>query len=233
MSRQSMRALISALGMVVTAAATSGCETPRRTVPPTEQQEILAQAQVKREQTLKQLQLISMAQLADELAAESKRGREPFNSMAYAEALKRPNQAAQLDAAVKAPDRSSLLGLLALRHIAPELYGDKGQRFRISVLVDALKQSRYFNAFGLPHAHWEEAAQALISEGEPAARELNSLLGDDRPAPVWGSEDYSEYRRYDYRVQDYAAALIFAIRKRPWVIPVDRQERLRAIAFLR
>ena len=191
-------------------------------------------AGAKREQTSQQLKSMSTTQLAMQLDADSRRGREPFNSMAFSEALSRRDiEFTKLGGALSAPDRSSLLGLLALRHIAPDVYREKGARFRVDVLVDALKNNRYFNAFGLPHVKWEEAAQALIDEGEPAERALLPLLTDERPAPVWGSEDYLEYRRYDYRVQDYAFALLSAIRKEPWAPPINRRQRLEVIERLR
>jgi hypothetical protein len=174
-----------------------------------------------------------MAQLAEQLAIDSQRGREPFNSMAFAEAVSRSGEEAKILAqSLRAPDRSSLLGLLALQRISPEAYRDKGAAFRIAVLVDTLKNGRYFNTFGLPHVHWEEAARAIVAEGEPAVAALRPLLADERPAPVWGSEDYSEYRRFDYRVQDYALALILAIHGQAMPATPDRAERLRMIRAL-
>ena len=225
------------LGFLLMVAVLSGCamspSKPSGASALKERDLVAAEAQVKREQTTQQLKSMPLMQLAKQLAADSERGREPFNSMAFSEALTRRDSAKELDRALAVSDRSSLLGLLALRRIAPELYREKDRPFRIAVFVDALKNSRYFNAFGLPHLKWEEAAQALIDEGEPAIRTLMPLLTDERPAPVWGSEDYLEYRRYDYRVQDYAFALISEIRKEPWAPPVDRQQRLRAIERLR
>jgi hypothetical protein len=194
---------------------------------------IVADAQVKRERTAQQLKAMPMAQLAEQLEADARRGREPFNSMAYSEALtRRGDDARALAQALRTPDRSSLLGLLALRRISPDAYRDKGAAFRLGVLIDALKNSQYFNAFGLPHVKWEEAAQAIVAEGEPAIAALTPLLGDERPAPVWGSEDYVEYRRFDYRVQDYALALISAIRKQPLPALMERAERLKLIERL-
>jgi hypothetical protein len=221
------------LGILAAALVTSGCATSSPAPVLTERDAVVADAQVRRERTSQQLKAMPMTQLAEQLAADSQRGREPFNSMAFAEAVSRRDVDAQaLAPLLGMPDRSSLLGLLALRHIAPQAYRDKGPRFRVSVLVDALKTSRYFNAFGLPHVHWEEAAQAIVAEGEPAIAALLPLLADERPAPVWGSEDYTEYRRYDYRVQDYALALILAIRKQALPATPDRAERLQLIRGL-
>jgi hypothetical protein len=192
-----------------------------------------AEAQLRRNQTVERLHQLGPADLAQELARDSLIGREPFNSFAFVEASRSRERAAGLNSLLVASDRSSLLTLLALRRAAPELYRAKAQSFKVSVLVDALQNARYFNTFGLPHLHWEEAAQALIEEGEVALNALKPLLVDERPAPVWGSEDYSEYRRYDFRVQDYAYSLIKSIRREPVVLPTNRQERLTLIERLR
>jgi len=228
------------LELVMIAALIPGCATsqPNDRTPAVVQQgdSVAAQAQVRRLQTTEQLKKLTVPELAKALADDSLKGREPFNSLTFSEALRRkdaPNYLQDLSDSLVARDRSSLLGLLALRRTAPELYRRKDPSFKVDVLIDALKNSRYFNAFGLPHLRWEEAAQALIDEGEAAVTELKPLLADNRPAAVWGSEDYAEYRRYDYRVQDYALALILTIRKQPSVLPVDRQERLRLMERLR
>jgi hypothetical protein len=44
----------------------------------------------------------------------------------------------------------------------------------------------------------------MIEAGKSAESALRRMLSDTRPAPVFGSKGYMEYRRYGYRVCDYA-----------------------------
>src|ERR1041384_5864122 len=74
--------------------------------------------------------------------------------------------------------------------------------------VDSQKTQQYFNTFGTPNDHWEDAAKAIIEEGRAAEEPLFAMLNDHRDAPVWGSELFMEYKRYKYRVSDYAWALL-------------------------
>lgn len=186
----------------------------------------LDDAKKKREERTQQLKAMNVPQLAAEMERESQKGLEPFNSTSFAEAVARGAGAAdELAAQIKKPDRSSLLGLVALHRINQERYRGLDQNLRVSALVDALKTSKNFNTWGLPHVKWEEAAQVLISEGQAAERQLLPLLSDERPAPVWGSEDYAEYERYKYRVRDYAWALLLAIRNQKQEIPESPAER--------
>jgi hypothetical protein len=180
-----------------------------------------------------QLAHLDIPQLAQELRADSVKQVEPFNSSAFREMVSRGQKAAtQLKEQLRQPDRSSFLGLLALRSISPALYGELGSAYRISVLVDALKTSTYFNAWGLPHLYWEDAAKAVIAEGVAAVQPLTALLEDDRAAPMWGEEEFLEYQRYKYRVKDYALALILAIQGNREPIPVDPASRDALIASI-
>ena len=195
-----------------------------------QQETVVAGAQIKREETVKQLKEMDVPQLAEQLASDSNRGLEPFNSLAFAEMVSRgENDAPALAAQLKQADHSSLLGLLALRKVSPENYRSLDANFRVTVLVDTLKTIKYFNTFGLPNVRWEDAAQAIIDEGDLATGALIPLLNDERPAPTWGSEDYTEYQTYKYRVKDYAWTLLLAIRKQQVEIPVDPAERDRLI----
>lgn len=204
---------------------------PEKTV--TLRTQVLNDAQKKRENRQKQVKAMDTVQLANELAVESAKGREPFNSIAFAETVSRgENGAIALGPLLTKPDRTSLLGLLALRQMSPERYKDLVPELRISVLVDTLKTSKYFNTWGLPHVRWEPAANALIAEGTAAERTLLPLLEDKRDAPVWGSEDFAEYQRYKYRVCDYAWAFLSEIRSAKISIPESPAERDRFIQEL-
>lgn len=178
--------------------------------------------QVKREDNQKRLKGLSVPQLAQELASDSGKGREPFNSAAYRELVSRgPAAGADLKAALTRNDRSSLLGLLALRQISPDQYRSLDPAFRASVLIDALRTAQYFNSWGIPHLYWEDAAKATIEEGQAAVPGLEALLGDKRPAPVFGSEGAAINAQYRYRVCDYAWALLNEIGHQKVEIPAD------------
>jgi len=174
--------------------------------------EVLQDAAQKRANWSAKLKSMDPAQLAAELTVESNKGREPFNSMAFAEAAHRGEATAPaLAASITNDDRSSLLTLLAVRAASRPAYDSIAPQRRVNILVDALRTSPTFNTWGLPHVKWEYAAQALAGEGELAARALEPLLSDKRPAPSWGSEDRMQYEHYKYRVCDYAWAIIAAI----------------------
>lgn len=172
------------------------------------------------------LKKMSTAQLAAALAADSRKGVESFNSMAYTEMISRGDQAAHnLAGHLSKGERSSLLGLLALRQLSMPEYNEMSSRLRVKVLVDSLRTAKKFNSWGLPHLFWEDAAKAIIAEGETAKPALIALLKDKRPAPVWGSEGAMEYVRYKYRVCDYAWALLNEIENRKLEIPEDPSDR--------
>jgi hypothetical protein len=183
---------------------------------------VLEQATQKRESRMRELKAMDVPRLARELETESQKGGEPFNSLAYSEAVSRgEGLAAGLVPLMTKPDRSSLFGLLALHKVSPNAYRQVNQELRVNALIDALKTSKYFNTWGLPHLHWEDAAKTLIEEGRAAEKGLTALLSDKRDAPVWGGEDFAEYQRYKYRVCDYAWAMLNEIRGQKVEIPTD------------
>jgi hypothetical protein len=190
----------------------------------------LAALQDKRTAYEAKLKKMNITELTAQLASDSAKGREPFNSTAYREIVARgPAATSDLKTAAMRRDRSSLLALLALRTVDPGSYATLDQAARVDTLVDALKNAQFFNAWGIPHLYWEEAAKALIAEGTAAERPLIALLGDRRPAPVFGSEGAALNREYGYRVCDYAWALLDAARGRKIDIPADPAARDRLI----
>ena len=194
---------------------------------------ILQEADKKRQARTQELKSMDVPRLARELETDSQKGIEPFNSLAFAEMVARGSGAAgALAPLITKADRSSLFGLLALRKIGPEQFRQLKPELRVNILVDALRTSKYFNTWGMPHLSWEEAAKAIIAEGQAADKPLTALLGDKRPAPVWGSEGWAEYQRYHYRVCDYAWALLNEIHGQKVAIPEDpaARDRLQASA---
>lgn len=187
--------------------------------------ETLDNAAKKRAERSEKLKAMDATQLAGELAADAAKGREPFNSSAFREAVSRGEAAAPALAQAVGPDRNSLLALLAVRRMSASAYQTIEQPRRVIILIDALRSSNMFNTWGIPHLRWEEAAQAIVAEGQAAEKPLTELLSDTRPAPVWGGEEYAEYLRYKYRVKDYAWALLREIRQQKGEIPADPAQR--------
>lgn len=182
--------------------------------------------QEKRENRRKQLQGMTGNQLAQELASDSTKGREPFNSSAYQETVSRgEGVAADLKQSLTRPDRSSLLTLLALRRVSATEYHGLEPSLRVNILVSSLEASQYFNTWGIPNDYWEDAAKALIEEGAAAEPALIKLLADKRLAPVFGSEGATISAKFHYRVCDYAWALLNEIRQKKVEIPADPAER--------
>jgi hypothetical protein len=227
------------MGLLAAFLLSGGCRPGRSSGSESRQdpeQGLLAERQQKREAHLRALVAMDVPGLARELADDSVRGVESFNSMAFKEVVGRTDRegtAVQLSATLKKPDRSALLGVLALRELSPPQYARMDPGYRIRVYFDALSSARFFNQWGMPHLKWEGAAEALIAEGRAAEPALLRLLGDTREAPVWGSEGVAEQRRYRYRVCDYAWALLQTERNGTVPsIPEDPGERDRLIAAI-
>jgi hypothetical protein len=105
------------------------------------------------------------------------------------------------------PDASSYHLLMTLRRAAPTAYAAIPAETRAGVLVDALRSGGYLNDWGNlgPGGGYDgPAAQALLETGDAAREPLSELLGDDRPAPLMGSESAAVSARYGYRRSDFA-----------------------------
>ena len=174
---------------------------------------------------------MSVADLATSLRTESEAGAEPFNSRAYAEALRRgPEVVADLLGTIQTSEPDQMLALLAVRKLDEQSYASLPAEQRVTILVEALRGSRFFNTWGLPHLYWEDAARALVAEGKAAVPALSALLEDKRMAPVWGDEEVMEARAYQYRVCDYAWAMLQEIRGLDEPIAKDPAVRDQAMA---
>jgi len=144
--------------------------------------------------------------LLNKLVEQSAAHKEPFNSLAYRELTQRSSvDSGALAAQVKAnPNASGLLPLLLLRKNNNAAYLEIPVNVRAQVLTDALQTSKNFNTWGLPHLYLEDASNAMIETGKSTVPALRRMLSDTRPAPVFGSQEYMEYKRYNYRLCDYA-----------------------------
>lgn len=135
------------------------------------------------------------------------------------------------------PDASSMHLLLALRREAPEAYEGLAPAPRAQVLVDALRTVPQLNDFGWMepggHGHDRTAAQALLELGDAARAPLLALLGDDRPAPLAGSEAATMSATYGYRRSDYAFRYLSKLLRRDALFADRPTERDAAITALR
>lgn len=177
---------------------------------------------------------MSAVALAAALERESLGDLESFNSLTYAEALRRGAVfAPTLDSLIATPDRRSLLALLAVRRLSDSVYRHHSAPSRVAILIDALRNSRTFNQWGMPHTHWTEAGQAIVAESTAVDSSLRVLLADHRPAPQWGSTTYMDSEQYGYRVRDFAWAFLRDIHALHGAIPVDsiRRDSLIAVEF--
>ncbi len=229
--RHTMIRRFSAIPLLVVALMLVGCAPERDMEADREMNEKtkqIGELQAKRVATVQQLAAMNTEQLAAALAADSDRGREPFNSMAVAEAITRGTEfATQLAQLLRDADRRSFLALTTLRTMSSDQYAELDPQFRVAVLIATLATSETFNTWGLPHLYWEDSAIAIIDEGEKAVPALEGLLRDTRDAPMWGSEEVFEYEKYRYRVCDYAWAILTEIRGDPRqrAIPTSPKER--------
>lgn len=190
-----------------------------------EQQALNRQVAAKEESFRKK----NVPELSREMESAAMKGKEPFNSLAFREVLRRREGADEIFQSIQTRGQKEFFKVMALHTIAPELFRRLGCEAVSAVLADALQKSVVFNAWGLPHLYWESSARTIIECGPAAVPFLKPLLRDKRPAPVWGSEEVMESEKYHYRVCDYAFALISEINNQKWTIPVRVEDRDEAI----
>jgi hypothetical protein len=65
-----------------------------------------------------------------------------------------------------------------------------------------------FNTWGIPNIYLEDASKAILESGSSAYPALRGILSEKRPAPVFGGKQSMVYRRYMYRLCDYALFLL-------------------------
>jgi hypothetical protein len=146
------------------------------------------------------------ATLLNHLLEQSKALREPFNSLAYRELKTRTDvDSKALAALVKGNQNAGgLLPLLLLRKLDNKAYMEVSAETRAKVLTDALQASKTFNTWGLPNFYLEDASNAMIEAGRSAAPALKHMLGEKRPAPLFGSKEAMLAQQLKYRLCDYA-----------------------------
>jgi hypothetical protein len=166
--------------------------------------------------------------LLQKLTQQSAARREPFNSLAYRELTGRKDVNPETLASLvrSANNGNGLLPLLLLRKLNKEAYLDMPAELRAAVLTDALRTSKMFNTWGLPHLYLEDASEAMLETGSVAAPALKQLLSDTRPAPMFGGREFMEFQRYKYRLCDYALFFLEKIQGNTgFVMPVAPSDR--------
>lgn len=227
-----MKHTYQALALAIVLAALAGCSNTRKLPPPTDEQN---QAKTQLESQMKEAAQTAQtyhakdnATLLIKLAEESKNQRDYFNSLAYRELKTRTNvDTNALVALVKqTPNADGLLPLLLLRQLDPKAFAALPAEQRANVLVDALKNAKYFNSWGLPNAYSQDAAKATLETGNAAAPGLRKLLQDTRPAPLYGSKEAMASKLMKYRVCDYALWLLRGIAgEKDFKLPKTNEER--------
>jgi hypothetical protein len=164
-------------------------------------------------QTAKTYHEMNESELERKLLEQSKQKKEPFNSLAYRELITRkevdPNP--MIIMVRDNANADGMLPLLLLRKINYSAYLKLPMSQRIAVLTNALETSKYFNSWGIPPFYLQDASSAMLECDSTAFPSLRKILGDTRPAPVFGSQEYMLYQRYQYRVCDYALFFLRAM----------------------
>lgn len=187
-------------------------------------------------QTAQTYKNMDVPSLLGKLAEQSAARKEPFNSLAYRALKDRTDVPAEslVSLVNRTKNGNALLPLLLLRKLHEKEYSALPAEERAAVLTDALQTSKTFNTWGLPHLYLEDASKAMIEAGKSATPALKRMLSDTRPAPVFGSKQYMEYKRYSYRVCDYALFFLEKIQgnadfKMP-LLPEDRNAVIKGLS---
>jgi hypothetical protein len=189
----------------------AGCANQEKSAPPLTADQSAAKSRLEAQmkeaaQTAKTYHAMDNATLMSRLIEQSKALREPFNSLAYRELKTRTDvDPKALTAQVKENQNAGgLLALLLLRQLDNKAYGEVTAETRAKVLTDALQASKTFNTWGLPNVYLQDASNAMIEAGRSAAPALKRMLGETRPAPLFGSKEHMLAQQYKYRLCDYA-----------------------------
>lgn len=156
----------------------------------------------------------------------------------------------ELDALWREPQMAGLLSALIsdtgidpeTRFLAAELLARKQPGLASAeaanlaqVYVEALRNTKIANIWGMPGELDGPAGQHLVAIGIEAANRLVLLLEDTRQVAYSGSEEATVGNSYKYRVKDFAAFFIHRILGLPYNLrktPSDRDaeiERLRVL----
>ncbi len=172
------------------------------------------------------------------LIEDSRQGLTLMESDALADWHDTPALAQALRQYIEAhPDHESFHCLFALRRSDEPLYDEVLADTRARVLTAALGHVRFLNDWGVLDVDGcddGEAGLALIALSVAALPALRPCLDDDRPAPLFGSEEATLSALHRYRRKDFAYRVVARILQMPFRFdprPADRDrhiERLKA-----
>ena len=188
----------------------AGCANTEKTTPLTADQRTaktrLESQMQEAAKTAQTYHAMDNAALLNHLVEQSKALREPFNSLSFRELKTRTNVDPNALTALVQENQNAggLLPLLLLREVDNKAYMEVSAEMRAKVLIDSLQASKTFNSWGLPGVYLEDASNAMIEAGQSAVPALKRMLGETRPAPLFGSKEYMLSQQYKYRLCDYA-----------------------------
>lgn len=189
----------------------AGCASEQQNGPPLTTDQNAAKTKLEAQmktaaQTAQTYHAMDNPTLLNHLLEQSKAQKEPFNSLAYRELKTRTDVDSNAMAALVNSNQNAggLLPLLLLRKLDNKTYLGLPAETRAKVLTDALQTSKNFNTWGVPGAYLEEASDAMIETGRSTVPALKAMLGETRPAPIFGSKEHMVALQYNYRLCDYA-----------------------------
>lgn len=126
--------------------------------------------------------------------------------------------------------------LLAVREYYPASYKDVSNDNKAAILCSALKNTTFLNDWGSLHpsdSYDRETAKALLESGKAALKSLAALLEENERAPLFGSEEATDSKRFGYRRKDFAYRYASLILGESPVFHADLKERDKDIQALK
>lgn len=228
-----MKYLITVPAFIILCICFAGCSSSKEKNPPLTSDQNAAKSKMDEQmkeaaKTAQTYHAMDNPTLLNHLMEQSKALKEPFNSLAYRELKTRTNvDPSALATLVKEnPNAGGLLPLLLLRKLDNTAYMNISAETRAKVLTDALQASKTFNTWGLPGVYLQDGSNAMIEAGRSAFPALKHMLGETRPAPLFGSKEYMLAQQYKYRLCDYALFFLKRIEgDERFTLPAKPEER--------
>ena len=177
-----------------------------------------------------------MTRPVDDLVAEAAQGLPAMKSQTVAAAeLTDADRDAAVAYAEAHPDHTAYLVLIALRRRDVAGYRRIPDATKAAILACALAHLTLLNDWGYldpAGSHDGEAAVALLELGPAAIIKLRPLLGNERSAPLFGSEPATLSSSFGYRRKDFAYRYICMLRGREPAFDADPAVRDAAIERL-
>lgn len=176
---------------------------------------------------------MDLSTLAIQLKEDAARNLPPFGAASVEMARELgPRATDPLLREISAHGDTAFLALEALREADPVAYDALPPSERADIYAEALSDTIFFNAWGVPNYQLSSTSEALIALGDEAIQSLKSLLTDCRSAPLRGSHEGTVSSSYENRLCDYAWILISEIMRRPYSyaqLPAERDQAIQAL----